>query len=500
MLVNYFRLKLRRCNNNLNSFKSFYRYISDDIKEEIITHSYSKKEYENNIDISEQCKNYIDLKQKIFYDYLSKKTILTFPNKKKIKDTKKGNDDEKKLNENESLVEHKNREKEEICENYENISIEYLSEYKKWNKIVNKNEKVQEDEKNKISNQKVKKRDDITLKKIGKEKIDVDIENSKKGYSDGIKAESYTNNNELKIKHAENCEIPNEIFLSTNSLPSTISNDLANIYIDNSKYFNFSDKQREIKEMKLSQYCSNYGICSSRFAFNNLKNGILKVNDKIIYENVSVCLDKDKIELTKRGKELLKNKITIIINKPKHYLSLSTDIKSNKKLLVRNLIRNENKFIEEDHKCMSYFIYKNVNIEKVNNLYVCGRLDANSSGLLIYTQNTLSNNYLLNKYKYKIEKEYVIKTYNEIKEINLKLLQQNLYIDGKLIYKCHIKYIDSFTLIIKLYQGFHKIIRKICLLSNIKIKSLHRVRIGNIHINNLPLGKWRFLMPNESFF
>ncbi|CRG93583.1 RNA pseudouridylate synthase, putative [Plasmodium gallinaceum] len=499
MLVNYIRLKLRRCNNNLNNFKNFYRYISDDIKEEIVTHSYNKKEYEKNIDISEQCKSYIDLKQKIFYDYLSKKT-LTFIKKKTIKDSKKNNDDKKKLIENGSLIDYINKEK-EICENDENLSVEYLSEYKKLNKILNKNGKI-EDEKNKttISNEKIKKKDGMTLKKIGKEKINKDTKkNIKKSYCEEIKRDDiYVNNNE--IKNVKKCETPNEIFLSINNSPNTISNDLINIYIDNSKYFTFYDEQKEIKEMKLNQYCSHYGICSSRFAFKNLKNGILKVNDKIIYENVNVCLHKDKIELTKRGEELLKNKITIIINKPKNYLSLSTDIKSNKKLLVRNLIRNENKYVEEDHKCMSYFIYKNVNIEKVNNLYVCGRLDANSSGLLIYTQNTLSHNYLLNKYKYKIEKEYIITTHNEIKEINLKLLRQNLYIDGKLIYKCHIKYIDGFTLIFKLYQGFHKIIRKICLLSNIKIKSLHRVKIGNIHLNNLPTGKWRFLMPNESFF
>ncbi|ETW55966.1 hypothetical protein PFUGPA_02010 [Plasmodium falciparum Palo Alto/Uganda] len=312
---------------------------------------------------------------------------------------------------------------------------------------------------------------------------------------------AHHNNNyisdEKKYNKSDLCNISQ----TNNNIILDIDNDLKNIYIDNSKYFKLDIERNTKKEkIKLNQYCSYNGICSSRFVNNNVQNGLFKVNDKIVYENVEICLGVDKIELTNRGKDLLKNKITIILNKPKHYLSISNDNKSYKKLLVRNLIRNENKYIQEEHKCMSYFIYKNVNIEKVPNLYVCGRLDANSSGLLIFTQNTLSNNYLLYRYKYNIEKEYVIKTYNSITQENMKLLKKHFYVDGKLIYKCHIQYVDNFTLIFKIYQGFHKIIRKMCMLSNIKIKSLHRIRIGNIHLNDLPIGKWRFLMPNEYFF
>ncbi|CAD2114069.1 pseudouridylate synthase [Plasmodium vinckei petteri] len=481
--------------------KTFKQFCTDkcvDIKNEIITHSYKKTEYEQNINKYKQCKDYIDLKQKIYYDYLSKETpILSVARKQQM-----NNEDHYKHCEN-NKNDKKNVQENHVTNLYGNIRMGYIEEYKKWNEIIKKKKKELEKniDKEPLNLNEPKRSIEENTNPNFRNNANMDEINPAQNEKIGYEHISYIQNNIDEFTKCENeennkIEIVNSDILKKNSIPSN----LTEIYIDNSKYFN--NKNVNIPNIiKLNQYCSYKGLCSSRFAYNNLKKGILKVNDNVVYENVDVSIDKDCVELTKVGKLLLKDRITIIVNKPKHYLSISPDNKlNNKKLLVRNLIRNENKYIEEEHKCMSYFIYKNINIEKVNNLYVCGRLDANSSGLLIYTQDSIASSYLLNKYKYEIEKEYVITTFNEITECHLKMLKDNLFVDGKLIYKCHIQYVDSFTLIFKLYQGFHKIIRKICLLSNIKIRSLHRTRIGKIHLNNLPLGKWRFLMPNESFF
>ncbi|SBT49236.1 RNA pseudouridylate synthase, putative [Plasmodium ovale wallikeri] len=483
--------------------KRFYAYISDNIKEEIITHRYSKKEYEQNMDMFEQCKNHIDLKQKLYYDYFPvDNPILPIQTRKRLSINLEGNKNDVKVNgedtakNSSSDKEDRNRHKERMFDVYEHAHVQFLGEYKKWRKRINKGDsKLVEKIGNELEHTVEQPNGDLTER--GRNAITEDVANGEKLIN---KDSGHAKMNEIFEK--KKWVSPNHVTLipSDSNITNTISPDLTRIYIDNSKYFNLEEKEKELKRMKLSQYCTNSAICSSRFAFKNLKKGILKVNDKIVYENINISINEDKIQLTNVGKKLLKNKITIIVNKPKYYLSLSTDNKTNKKLHVRNLIRNENKYIEEEHKCMSYFIYKNVNIEKINNLYVCGRLDANSSGLLIFTQNTLTSNNLLNKYKYQIEKEYIIKTHNEIKETHLKLLRENLFIDGKLIYKCLVQYVDNFTIKFILYQGFHKMIRKICLLSNIKIKSLHRTRIGGVCLKNLPLGKWRFLMPNEFFF
>ncbi|CDU20796.1 hypothetical protein YYC_01597 [Plasmodium yoelii 17X] len=520
--------------------KAFKRFCTDkcvDIKNEIITHSYKKTEYEQNINKYKQCKDYIDLKQKIYYDYLSKEApILNIGREKQMNEYIINNENHYKNYEN-SKNDKKNVQENSVNNLYENIRMGYIGEYKKWSKIIKKKKKeleknidkellnlnepkqgIEENTSTKYCNSNNNSNNNSSnsnnsnnnssnsnnsnnnsssnSKNANTNEINA-VQNEKREY----KHMGYIQNNVDEFIKCEN-EVNNKIevgkndILKKNSIPSSLSE----IYIDNSKYFN-NENYKIPNIIKLNQYCSYKGLCSSRFAYNNLKKGILKINDNIVYENVDVSINKDRVELTKVGKILLKDRITIIVNKPKHYLSISPDNKlNNKKLLVRNLIRNENKYIEEEHKCMSYFIYKNINIEKVNNLYVCGRLDANSSGLLIYTQDSIASSYLLNKYKYQVEKEYIITTFNEINECHLKMLKDNLFVDGKLIYKCHIQYVDSFTLIFKLYQGFHKIIRKICLLSNIKIRSLHRIRIGKIHLNNLPLGKWRFLMPNESFF
>ncbi|CXJ23416.1 RNA pseudouridylate synthase, putative [Plasmodium berghei] len=491
--------------------KSFKRFCTDkcvDIKNEIITHSYKKTEYEQNINKYKQCKDYIDLKQKIYYDYLSKETpTLSISRGKQMNEYIINNENEYKNYEN-SKNDKKNVQENHVSNLYENIRMGYIEEYKKWSKIIKKKKKELEKNVDKdilsLNESKQGIEENINTKYCNNNNsnnANISEINAVQDEKIGYKHMVYIQNNDDEFIKCEN-EGNNKIEAGDNDIlkKNSISSSLTEIYIDNSKYFNNEDYKIP-NIIKLNQYCSYKGLCSSRFAYNNLKKGILKINDNIVYENVDISIGKDRVELTKVGKLLLKDRITIIVNKPKHYLSISPDNKlNNKKLLVRNLIRNENKYIEEEHKCMSYFIYKNINIEKVNNLYVCGRLDANSTGLLIYTQDSMASSYLLNKYKYEVEKEYIITTFNEINECHLKMLKDNLFVDGKLIYKCHIQYVDSFTLIFKLYQGFHKIIRKICLLSNIKIRSLHRTRIGKIHLNNLPLGKWRFLMPNESFF
>lgn len=500
LFVFYKGLQIIKNVNHSTLFIIIRRCINDETTKKVITHTYNKKEYEKNVELSKKCKNYIDFKNKIFYEFLPNKTSCVFHESNKVakvwpsQQSEKENEKEaerglensqeqsgQKKREDNLKKQMKHKRCHVVNEQEVPLSVSYLSEYRKLEKAVNRLEPANHST--------------VGVKNITESITEKNVQrHDELGTDMDIKTNCFTDKNYNKHR---------------DMVCDDISNDLKNICIDNSKQFYNAiaeknekeiNKKKEIKlKLKLNQGCSQLGFCSSRFALENLKNGIVNVNGETIYKNIDVDLERDTIELTKRGKELLQNKITILLNKPPHYLSISADNKAHKKLLARNLIKNENKYIEEEHKCMSYFIYKKVNIEKVNNLYVCGRLDRNSSGLLIFSQNTLTNHYLLNKYKYQIEKEYIITTYHPITEIHLQMLKQNLCVNGKYIYKCNINYIDPYTLQFILYQGFHKIIRKMALTSNIKIKSLHRVRIGNVHLKNLPMGKWRFLMPNESF-
>ncbi|CAG9472350.1 RNA pseudouridylate synthase, putative [Plasmodium vivax] len=456
------------------------RQISDKITKEVITHSYDRKKYEQNVHMYDTCKSYVDAKQKTFYDYLKEETPILLPTirgGRHAPPRKRNKGDEVEL----GGCTQGGTPTGGHCDptGSEQVKVKYLCEYKKWSRLISKrgsnNRAVEEDAEGEIHMAAANYEEEKTGEKLTHE-IAPQISGEKKNHmSDAL------------------THTPDGL--------THISDELKHIRIDNSKLFRPSEKAEGCLEMKVTEYCWHEGLCSSRFAFNNLRRGIIQVNGQVVFQNVSISPGKDRVELTKAGRELLRNKnVTIILNKPKYYLSILNDHKTNKKLLARNLIRNENKFIEEEHKCMSYFINRNLNIEKVNKLYVCGRLDANSTGLLVFTQNTLICSYLLNRYKYQVEKEYIVEAADPIEEVHMKRLRENALVDGKLIYKCRIQYVDCFTLSFTLYQGFHKIIRKLCLLSNIKIRALHRVRIGGIHLKGLPLGKWRFLMPNESFF
>ncbi|ETW45998.1 hypothetical protein PFMALIP_05937, partial [Plasmodium falciparum MaliPS096_E11] len=82
LLTHNIKLRIRKYNNRLIIFERIYRYICDDIKKEIIEHSYSKEKCDN-LNLSEECKKHIDFKQKLLYDYVSKENnISTFVKKK----------------------------------------------------------------------------------------------------------------------------------------------------------------------------------------------------------------------------------------------------------------------------------------------------------------------------------------------------------------------------------------------------------------------------------
>jgi len=141
---------------------------------------------------------------------------------------------------------------------------------------------------------------------------------------------------------------------------------------------------------------------------------------------------------------------------------------------------------------------KNINIDRFffKKLAVAGRLDINSSGLLVFTQDGVIAKKIIGNNS-SIEKEYLVTTNHNVTDKKLNELKNVDRIDNKPIKKFIVSKLKINLLKFILLEGKNRQIRKMCDQVNIEILSLIRVRIGNIKLNNLPRGKWKFISPNE---
>lgn len=117
-------------------------------------------------------------------------------------------------------------------------------------------------------------------------------------------------------------------------------------------------------------------------------------------------------------------------------------------------------------------------------LHTIGRLDKNSHGLIIITNDGSLTNYILSK-ENSIEKEYIVKVYNPINSVFLDKLSSIQTIKNKPIIKPIIKVIDDYTVSITIFEGIYHEVRELIKLSGNKVIDLLRVRIGNIKLDDL---------------
>jgi 23S rRNA pseudouridine2604 synthase len=137
-----------------------------------------------------------------------------------------------------------------------------------------------------------------------------------------------------------------------------------------------------------------------------------------------------------------------------------------------------------------------------------GRLDVNSSGLLVLTQSGRVAKQLIgdNKDDKHLEKEYLVRVQptsrfdrSQSSDQVLQRLLEGVYDYGELLECLHVARINADQLQFLLTSGKHHHIRRMCAAVDLRVSALKRVRIGNVVLGDLPLGSWRYLTPQESF-
>ena len=240
-------------------------------------------------------------------------------------------------------------------------------------------------------------------------------------------------------------------------------------------------------ELRLSKLMAQKGLCSRREADHYISRGWVKVDGEIIDQLGTKVDEHQHISLLDQAKNSQQEKLTVILNKPVGYVS-GTPEKDYKP--AASLIKAKTCFHKPPHN-----FFKNNTLQS---LAPAGRLDIDSQGLLVLTQDGRIARTLINPDS-DIEKEYLVRFNGEVTKSKLKILCHGLSLDGRQLKPAKITQINNDQLKFILKEGRKRQIRRMLDLVEIHILKLQRVRIGKVKLGQLPLGQWRTLRQGELF-
>ena len=240
-------------------------------------------------------------------------------------------------------------------------------------------------------------------------------------------------------------------------------------------------------QLRLSKLMAMRGLCSRREADEYISQGLVLVDGQVVDQLGSKVNDDQSIVLLEQAVINQNKKLTAILNKPVGYVS-GTPEKEYKPAAA--LITAEN--CAHQPPSISY------KRQSLKSLAPAGRLDIDSQGLLVLTQDGRIARKLINPDS-DIEKEYLVRFRGTVDQSKLDRLCHGLSLDGKPLKPAVVTLLNTDQLRFILKEGRKRQIRRMCELVDLYILKLQRVRIGAIRLGNLPLGKWRSLKPGESF-
>ena len=229
----------------------------------------------------------------------------------------------------------------------------------------------------------------------------------------------------------------------------------------------------DTKEMRINKYISNCGYCSRREADTLIAAGAVKVNGVVVAELGSKVLPTDKVQI---GEVTLSREATryILLNKPKGYITTSDDPYDRKTVmsLVTNACRER--------------------------IYPVGRLDRNTSGLLLFTNDGDLAKKLTHP-KYGVRKVYHVGLDKALTKNDMLSIGEGITLDEGPVAIDEIAYVndDKKEIGIELHSGQNRVVRRIFESLGYEVVKLDRVIFANLTKKDLARGRWRLLEPHE---
>jgi len=234
--------------------------------------------------------------------------------------------------------------------------------------------------------------------------------------------------------------------------------------------------------VRVSKLMSERGLCSRREADEYIEKGWVFVDGERVTELGTRILPAQTITLDKRAESI--SKVTVLLHKPIGYVSGQAEDGYQPAItLVKPAAQvGEGRFAREH----------------LRSLAPAGRLDIDSTGLLVLTQDGRIAKLLIGDDSI-IEKEYLVRVEGKLEDTALRLLNHGLNLDGVALKPAQVSWQGNDQLRFILKEGRKRQIRRMCELVGLKVVALKRIRIGHIILGDLPMGKWRYLRPDEKF-
>ncbi len=245
---------------------------------------------------------------------------------------------------------------------------------------------------------------------------------------------------------------------------------------------------RDDGSIRLSKRMTELGLCSRREADEYIEKGWVRVDGRVVSELGSRVHPGQVVELDRRGQTAQDSRVTILLNKPVGYVSgQAEDGYEPASVLITAENRwaedpSENRYLHSHHR----------------GLAPAGRLDIDSIGLLVFTQDGRIARALIGDDS-SIEKEYHVRVEGTLSDEGLKLLNHGLSLDGEALRPAKVSWLNEDQLRFVLREGKKRQIRRMCELVGLKVVGLKRVRIGRVMLGHLPPGQWRYLGADELF-
>ena len=229
------------------------------------------------------------------------------------------------------------------------------------------------------------------------------------------------------------------------------------------------------KEVRLQKYLSECGVASRRKSEDLIVSGVVKVNGAVAHIGDKIYPYSDKVTVHGKTVQPVGEKVYLMLNKPRGFVTTMSD--------------------EQGRKCVADLVAK-----APAKVYPVGRLDRNSEGLLLMTNDGEFSNRMMHPRSH-ISKTYRVTVRPPVSDEQISRMMAGVLIEGRKTLPCEIEILlkEETRVVLKftLYEGRNREIRKMCEEVGLEVIRLKRIAIDTLSLGMLPQGQWRLLKEQE---
>ncbi len=238
--------------------------------------------------------------------------------------------------------------------------------------------------------------------------------------------------------------------------------------------------------VRASKLLSEQGLCSRREADSYIARGWVFADGVRVTELGTRVLQTAILTLDREAAVMQEKRMTILMNKPMGYVSGQAEDgyqPASALAVAEHQVDTDAQRFHPEHR---------------RGLAPAGRLDIDSTGLLVLTQDGRTAKHLIGENS-AVDKEYLVRVTGTLTPADLALLNHGMSLDGEVLKRAIVRWQNEDQLNFILREGKKRQIRRMCEAVGLTVTGLKRIRIGKVQLGDLPVGKWRFLRSDESF-